>query len=182
MQMLFEFLPIILFFIAFKLKGIFVATAVAMAASAIQVIYTYVRHHKVDKMQVATFFIIMILGGATLVLHDETFVKWKPTAVNWVFALVFLASQFIGRKTMVQRMMEKAISVPDAIWTRLNLAWVAFFIVSGAANIYVAYNYSDNTWVNFKLFGLMGLTILFVIAQTIYLYPHMPKEAPPSEG
>ena len=120
-------------------------------------------------------------------LGDPTFIQWKPTLLNWVFALVFLTSQYIGKKSMVHRMMGAQITLPEAIWTRLNMSWVAFFIISGLANLYVAFYYGleldektrmDN-WVNFKLFGLMGLTFIFVSAQAIYLTKHMQEK--PSE-
>jgi len=170
MKLLFDFLPILLFFIAYKISGIYVATAVIIVASAAQVGLFWLKHHRVEKMHLVTLVLVVILGGATILLHNPLFIYWKPTIVNWLFALVFLGSQFIGQKNLLQRMLEGQITVTSQhVWLRLNIAWVAFFIAMGAVNLYVAFNFEENTWVNFKLFGMMGLTIVFVIAQSLYL-------------
>ena len=182
MKLLFDFFPILLFFVAYKIaddpadpqRGILVATAVAIAATVVQVSLYWWREHRVERMHLITLALIVVLGGATLLLRDEIFIKWKPTVVNWLFALVFLASQFVGRAPLVRRMMEQAVQLPEAVWARLNLSWVAFFLLLGFANLYVVYNFDTATWVNFKLFGLMGLTLLFVLAQGFYLARHMP--------
>jgi intracellular septation protein len=169
MKMLFDFLPILLFFIAYKLYGIYVATAVAIVASIAQVSLHWLKHRRVELMPIITLVLIIILGGATLLLHNELFIKWKPTAIDWAFALVFLISQIIGAKPLTQRMLEKNIQLPRPIWLRLNLSWIIFFSVMGLANLYVAYHFDTNTWVNFKLFGMLGLTLLFVIFQALYM-------------
>lgn len=174
MKFLFDLFPVILFFVAFKIpddpkQGIMLATGVAIIASIAQVAIYWAKFRRVEKMHLFTLAIIVVLGGATLVLQDETFIKWKPTAVNWLFALVFLGSQFIGKKNIVQRMMEATISAPDPVWLKLNLSWVIFFIVVGIANLYVAFNFDTDTWVDFKLFGVLGLTFIFVLAQGFYL-------------
>lgn len=187
MKLLFDFFPILLFFVTFKLfhdptQGILAATAVAIGASIVQVAWAWFRQRRVEPMHLVTLALIVVLGGATLLLHNEMFIKWKPTAVNWVFALVFLASQVIGEKPLVRRVMEKSVQLPDPVWTRLNLSWVAFFVVSGLLNLYVVYNFDTNTWVNFKLFGLMGLTLLFVLAQGAYLMRHLGSEQEAPEG
>ena len=174
MKFLFDFFPVVAFFIAFYIpenreQGIYLATAVAIAASFIQVTVYWFIHRRFEKMHLITLALLVILGGATLLLHDIRFIKWKPTAVNWAFALAFLGSQFIGKKTLVQRMMEQAVTVPKTVWTTLNLSWVMFFIVMGTANLYVAFNYSSEVWVNFKLFGILGLTLVFVFGQAIYM-------------
>jgi len=115
-------------------------------------------------------------------LHDEVFIKWKPTAINWLFALVFIGSQYIGKKTIIERMMGANITLPSAVWTKLNVAWALFFIILGALNLYVAFSFDTDTWVNFKLFGLMGLTFIFIIAQSFYLMPYIKEhEAPDSD-
>lgn len=177
MKLLLDFFPVILFFIAFKMYDIYVATAVAIAASIVQVAYVYIRNKRVEKMHLFTLGLIVILGGATLVLQDEAFIKWKPTIVNWGFALVFFGSHFIGKKTIIRRMMDSAISMPDFAWLRLSQMWISFFIFSGIANLYVAYNFDTDTWVNFKLFGLMGLTVAFLVLQVIYINRYMEKES-----
>ena len=177
MKFLYDFFPIVLFFIAYKLYGMYVATAVIIVASLLQVGFSWFRHRKVEKMHLITLVIVLVFGGLTLILQDPVFIKWKPTVVNWLFATAFLGSQFIGAKTLVERMMSTQIDLPPPVWRRLNLTWIVFFVVSGAANIYVAYNFSEDTWVNFKLFGVLGLTIAFIIVQAFYISRHLPDEA-----
>jgi len=169
MKLLFDLFPVVLFFIAYKMYDIYTATAVIIVASLAQVAYFYLKHKRVEKMHIITLALILVLGGLTLVLQDEDFIKWKPTIVNWGFALVFLGSHYIGQKPIVERMMGQAISLPELIWVRLSWLWIAFFIVSGITNLYVAFNYDTDTWVNFKLFGLMGMTIVFIIIQGLYI-------------
>ena len=177
MKILFDFLPILLFFIAYKIYDIYVATAVIIVASIAQVGLFWLKHHRVEKMHLITLVLVVILGGATIFLHNPLFIYWKPTIVNWLFALVFLGSQFIGQKNVLQRMLEEQITLTSqAVWLRLNMAWLAFFIVMGAVNLYVAFNFEENTWVNFKLFGMMGLTIVFVIGQSLYLAQYIMPE------
>ena len=174
MKFLFDFFPLVAFLIAFyypedREQGIYLAIQVLIIASTIQIIIYWLITRKFEKMHVITLALTVILGGATLLLKDVRFIKWKPTAVNWVFALVFLGSQFIGKKPIIRRMMDHAISVPDEIWTKLNIGWVVFFIFSGIANLYVVYNFSTEFWVNFKVYGLLGLTFIFAIAQAMYM-------------
>ncbi len=176
MKVLVDFFPILLFFIAYKIYGIYTATAVAIIASVLQVGYFWFKNKKVENMHLITLAIIVVFGGATLILEDELFIKWKPTVVNWLFAAVFLGSQFIGKKNIVQRMMGAVITLPPVIWVKLNYAWVLFFIASGVANLYVMYNFDTDTWVNFKLFGMMGLTFAFIILQGIFLMRYIKPE------
>ena len=181
MKFLFDFFPIALFFITFRFyddphEGVLAATAVAMAASALQVLLFWLKNKRVEKMHIITLVLITVLGAATLIFKDPVFIKWKPTAVNWAFAVAFLGSQFIGNKPIVKRMMAHAVELPELIWVKLNLAWVVFFTAMGFANLYVAFNYDLSTWVDFKTYGMLGLTILFVILQAIFLAKHMPDE------
>ncbi len=177
MKLLFDFLPIMIFFGVYKYTGdMIIATAVLIPATIIQMLVTWMRTHKIEKMQLVTLALVVVLGGATVLLKDKTFIQWKPTVVNWLFAVAFLGSQFIGAKTLVQRMMESAVALPAPIWTRLNLAWVVFFIVMGALNLYVAKTMSEEAWVNFKLFGMLGLTLVFIILQGIYLSKHISEK------
>lgn len=182
MKLLFDFLPVALFFVTFKLyedptEGVLAATAVAIVASVLQVTFTWLRNRRVENMHLITLGLIVVLGGATLLLRDETFIKWKPTAVNWAFALAFWGSKFFGGKTLVERMLSGSITLPRPIWHRLNMSWVVFFVAMGLLNLYVVYNFDTDTWVNFKLFGLMGLTFAFVIGQSVYLVKHIkPQE------
>ncbi len=173
MKLLFDFFPILLFFIAYKAYDIYAATLVAIVASIAQVGWARFKHGKVETMHLVTLGLIIVFGGATLLLQDETFIKWKPTVVNALFAAVFLASQFIGKKTIVERLMSASITLPAPIWIRLNWSWVIFFSTLAALNLYVAYGFDTDTWVNFKLFGMLGLTLAFLIAQGFYLSRHM---------
>jgi len=181
MKLLFDFFPIVLFFVTFKLyddphQGILAATGVIIVATLVQVGVTWFRQHKVERLHLITLALVIVLGGVTLLLKDEIYVKWKPTAVNWLFAIAFLASQVIGKKNIIQRMLESKVDLPAPIWSRLNLSWGLFFIVLGALNLWVVYHYDTNTWVNFKLFGLLGLTVVFVVAQSLYLARHIPPD------
>lgn len=208
MKQLFDFFPILLFFIIYKFyldlpdefilsvnqifpfmqmqpgeskHAIYLATLTAILATIVQVAATALVSKKVEKMHIITLILLLVFGGATLILKDPVFIKWKPTAINWLFALVFLGSQFIGKKPLVERMMGHALEVNDSsVWTRLNFAWVGFFIFSGVANLLVAFNFSEEIWVDFKLFGLMGLTILFVIGQAFYLARYIPTDDKPA--
>jgi intracellular septation protein len=211
MKLLIDFFPVLLFFGAYKLSGIYVATAVAIAASVAQVGWFWVRRRRVETMHLVTMGLLVVFGGLTIVLQDRTFIMWKPSIVNWLFAAAFLFSQFFGERTLVERMMSHAVEVPPATWRRLNLSWVVFFTVSGLANLYVASGFftaehallaaagqqqvdlahceqvlsgdllalcraaaaSEATWVNFKLFGMLGLTVAFVIGQAFYLARHI---------
>ncbi len=176
MKLLYDFFPILLFFIAYQAYDIYVATAVAIAASAAQVGWSWSRRGRVEPMHLVTLGLVVVLGGATLLLRDEAFIKWKPTVVNWLFAAAFLASQLVGRRPLVQRMMARTLTLPDPVWARLNLSWVAFFLLLGAANLYVAYAYDTDTWVHFKLFGMLGLTVLFVLGQVLYLGRYLERD------
>ena len=181
MKILFDFFPIVLFFVAYKMhddphQGFIVATVVIIVATAAQVLVMWLRERRVEKMHLAVLAIVVVFGGITLALDDEIFFKWKPTVVNWLFALVFLGSEFIGAKNVVRRLMESKVKLPGPVWTRLNMSWVLFFAVCGGLNLFVIYNYDTDTWVDFKLFGLMGLTLVFVLAQGVYMMRHMPEE------
>ena len=178
MKLLFDFFPIFIFFIVYKLYGIFVATAALMVSAVVQVGWSWFRHRRVDTLYWVTLGLTLVLGGATLLLQDETFIKWKPTVVNWLFAAAFLISRYVGSKPILQRMMSANISLPNVIWLRLNWSWIIFFTVIGAINLYVAFSghFTDDQWVDFKLFGMMGLTIVFVIGQAFYLSRHIKPE------
>ena len=176
MKLLFDLFPVLLFFIAYQWQGFYAATATAMAASAAQVLLLWIKKKKVETMYLASAGLIILLGSTTLFLKNELFFQWKPTAINWIFALVFLASHFVTKKTLIQRMMEKNISLPSVIWRRLSISWILFFFSMGAANLYVVYHFTMATWVNFKVFGVLGLTIFFIILQAIYLARHVSED------
>ena len=199
MKLLIDFLPIVIFFIVYKfapetielispllngeqiqlltdMPAIVLATAVLIPATMRKILYTKITTGKVKTMHLVTLALVVLMGGATVILQDKTFIQWKPTVVNWLFAAAFFGSRFIGDKTILERMMGQNLTLPAPAWQNLNYAWVAFFVFSGIANLYVAYNFSEDVWVNFKLFGLLGLTVLFIIAQSFYLYRFMNPE------
>jgi len=176
MKFLFDLFPIILFFIAFKFYGIYAATAVAMIATIGQIIYSKIRHGKVENMLIISGVLIIVFGGATLLLKDPTFIQWKPTILYWLFSVVLIGSQLLFKKNIMRNLMEKQISLPDPIWAKLNIAWAILFISLGVINLYVAFNYSQDTWVDFKLFGITGIMFVFIIAQTLVLTKYLPKE------
>ncbi|MEJ2608937.1 MAG: septation protein A [Candidatus Thiodiazotropha sp.] len=219
MKLLTDFLPVILFFVAYKIYGIYIATGVAIAASVVQVAYGWFRKGHLEKMHLVTLIILVVFGGLTIALQDRTFIMWKPSVINWLFGLAFLGSQFIGKKPLVQRMMESSIDIPTPIWKRLNLLWGLFFVVVGFLNLYVASDFFaaeqrlidfsgqqqidfddchnqfqgnelemcnvahslEESWVNFKLFGMLGLTIIFIILQAFYLARHLRETEPNTE-
>lgn len=172
MQLLVDFFPIIVFFAAFKLYGIYAATGAVIVAMALQIAFQWLRERTVNKMLLTSGILVLVFGTATLMLRDPIFIQWKPTIVYALFAAAFLVSHFIGSKTLVERAMGHVMELPGQTWRQLNWIWVAHFILLGIANIYVVYNYSEATWVNFKLFGTLGFTLLTVIGQAIWIAVH----------
>jgi len=175
MQLFVDYLPILIFFGAYFFKGIYFATAVLMVVMPVVLIVQWLMTRKINRIYLASTALVLVLGGATLMLRNPLFLYWKPTVLNWAIALVFLGSQYIGEKPIVQRMMESTAELTTEQWRRLNSMWVLFFMLVGCINIYVAYSFSEPTWVKFKLFGMLGLTIVFVIVQTIWLTVTMDK-------
>ena len=178
MQFLVDLLPVIAFFITYKLAGIFVATGVLMVGVLAQTAVSWIRHRKVSGMLLTSAILVLVFGGLTLLVHDATFIKWKPSVVSWLFAAAFLASQFMNGPTLVQRMLGENVTLETGDWKRLNMMWVVFFLVEGILNLYVAYNYDEATWVNFKMFGLMALTLLFAVVQGFWI-SRRPESADP---
>lgn len=199
MKLLVDFLPIVIFFAVYKMapdfinlispllsgeqvdalsamQPIILATAVLIPATMLQILYTRMTTGKIEKMHLVTLALVVVLGGATVMFADKTFIQWKPTVVNWLFAAAFLGSQLFTQRSIIERMMSANLTLPPEVWVKLNYAWVSFFIFSGVANLYVAFNFSEETWVNFKLFGLLGLTIVFIIGQSLFLYRYMNHE------
>ena len=178
MKLLFDLFPIILFFVAYKLVDIYAATAVAIAASFAQIGWLKLRAKPIEPMQWTGLAIIAVFGGLTLLWHDETFIKWKPTVLYGLFALVLAGGRLFFGRDLIRSAMGKQLSLPDPVWTRLNLAWMLFFAVMAVLNIAVAYSFSTDVWVNFKLFGTLGLTLAFVVAQGFYLSRFLEEEKP----
>jgi intracellular septation protein len=183
MKFLFDMLPVIAFFIAFKVWDIFVATAVAIGTTMLEVAYLKARGRKVDTMLWVSLGIIVVFGGATLVLHDEVFIKWKPTILYWMFSGTLAVALLAFRKNLIRALLEpQNLLLPDQAWGKLNWAWAGFFLFMGLLNLYVAFNYSTDTWVNFKLFGATGLLMIFVILQAPFLARHMVHKDAAAEG
>lgn len=176
MKFLFDLFPIILFFVAFKLWGIFTATAVAIAATLLQVAWVAFRHRKVDPMLWVSLGVIVVFGGATLVLHNQKFIQWKPTALYWLFAVGLTVARYGFRKNVIESMMGKQLTLPHAVWDKLNIAWALFFVVLGFANLYVVGNFTESQWVNFKLFGTTGAMVVFIVVQSLWLAKYMKEE------
>lgn len=178
MNFLYDFIPIILFFLAFKMFGIYVATAVGIIVTALQVLINALWKRKLDKQQLITLIVFVIFGGMTLYFHNPLFVKWKPTVIYWIFGIVLFFSQFIGEKPLMQRMLESMLeknqtTISNHVWRNINAAWAIFFTLLGGLNLYVAYHFSTDAWVNFKLYGTLGLVFVFSFAQSIYLARNM---------
>lgn len=186
MKQFIDFIPLILFFIVYKLEpravelaghtymlgGIFSATAVLIISSVIVYGTLFLLQRRLEKGQWLTLVACLVFGGMTLAFHSETFLKWKAPVVNWLFTLAFAGSHFIGDKPLIQRVMGHALSLPQAIWLRLNLAWIMFFLVCGFANLFVAFTFHE-FWVDFKVFGSLGMTVLFLVGQGVYLARHI---------
>jgi intracellular septation protein len=172
-KFLFDLFPVILFFIVFKTMGIYAATAAAIIATLAQIAWVKYRHGKVDGMLIASGVIIVVFGGATLLLHNEAFIKWKPTVLYWLFAVVLFAAEMFWNKNLIRAVMDKQLVLPESVWRKLNHAWAGFFATMGLLNLYVAFNFATETWVNFKLFGTMGLMLVFVVLQSLFLGKYM---------
>jgi len=169
MKFLFDLFPILIFFLVYKIAGIFAATGVAIGVSILQLGIFWFIYRRIEGMLLVSCLLVVILGSITLLLHNEIFIKWKPTVIYWVFALAFLGSQWIGDKPIVERMLETNLALPHSVWLRLNMSWTLFFTFVGFINLYVVYHFSTRTWVNFKLLGIVSLTLLFLIGQGLYI-------------
>ncbi|MDR2014920.1 MAG: septation protein A [Azoarcus sp.] len=197
MKIFFDLLPVIFFFAAYEISGFFpdgahalvtnwlasdipsdqapilIATFVAIVATVLQIGIVWLKHRKVDRMLWISLIVIAILGGATLAFHDDAFIKWKPTALYWLFGLILFVSDMVFRRNLIRRMLEGQIRLPDPIWQGLSLAWALFFVMLGTLNLYVAFSFSQNTWVIFKLFGCTALVFVFALVQGLYLSKHL---------
>ncbi|HLU78126.1 MAG TPA: septation protein A [Burkholderiaceae bacterium] len=178
-KFLFDLFPLILFFIAFRFADIYTATAVAIAAGILQFLWLKLRGKTIETMHWINLGVIIVFGGATLFFQNDAFIKWKPTVLYWIFGSALLGSQWFFGRNLMQKLMGGQIDMPEAAWNRLNLSWAGFFVVCGAINLYVAFSgqFTESQWVNFKVFGLMILMILFVIAQSFWLGRYMKEDA-----
>lgn len=176
MTFLYELLPLLVFFTMFKIAGIYVATAALIVVTVAQLAIDWWRTRTVKKMPLITAALALVLGGLTLAFHDPAFIKWKFSVVYWLLGFSFLVSQFLGKRPLTARMLEEKIALPDLVWRRLNQLWSAFFILLGFVNVYVIYHFSTAAWVNFKVFGVLGATVVFVLLQAAYIARHLPAE------
>jgi intracellular septation protein len=163
-----DFLPITIFFIIYKTKDIFAATLALMIATLLQVAYEFITKKKVPMLQVVSLILILIFGSTTILLHDAQLIKWKVTIVSWFFAIAFFVSSYYFKKPILQKLLESNIKMPTATWRRFNNSWGCFFLFQGLVNLFVMYNFSTDIWVDFKLFGMLGMTLVFVIAQGFF--------------
>ena len=174
MRFLFDYFPIICFFIAYKFWGIYVSTAAAMAVSVFQIGAYWIRFCRFEKFHVITLIFILLLGGCTLIFHQAIFIEWKPSIVYWIFSIILLSSHFFGKHTLIRQIFKEKIELPIKTWSRLNLSWGLFFLILGILNLIVAYHFDINTWINFKLFGISGLVLIFILGQVFYIARHVP--------
>ena len=186
MQSLLELTPLVAFFVAYSTGGIYVATAVLMGTMALLLIVDYVRTRKIPTMHAISTVLVFLFGTATLILHNQRFIQWKPTVFFWLLSVALLGSMWIGKQTLVQRLLSKAldgqVNVPQSTWRKLNLLWVVFYALLGVANLLVAFNTSEATWVKFKVIGLTVLTLVFTGAQVAWLLKQQPAEAPSTQA
>ncbi|AWB67718.1 septation protein A [Saccharobesus litoralis] len=176
MKTFLEYLPLIAFFAVYKTVDIYWATASLIATSALQIAYDYYLHKSVQKRHLIFFGIALLMGTLTIAFQDDTFIKWKVTVVNFAFALGILISSKVFNKNPLKAMLGNELKLPSTLWDKLAYAWTGFFLFCGALNLYIAYNFSQAFWVNFKVFGLTGLTLIFTVITIALLYPHLPKD------
>ena len=183
-KLLFDLFPLILFFVAYRFADIYTATAVAIAAAVVQILYLFVRRRKIETTHWINFAVIVLFGGATLWLESDAFIKWKPTVLYWIFGAVLLGSQVLLKRNLMQKFLADKIDLTDQGWRGLNVSWALFFLLAGALNLFVAFSgyFSESAWVNFKVFGLTVLLILFVVGQSFWLSRHMKTPSTPLDA
>lgn len=177
MQLLFDFFPVIAFFVAYKLTDIYVATGVIIVAVIAQTAIQWVRHRKISSMALISAVLVLIFGGLTLWIRDEMFIKWKVTVVNWLFATGFIVSHYLGERPMIQRMLSGNVELDRTHWLKLSWMWIGFFLFLGTINLYIAYNFSTDVWAAFKLYGMLGLTLVFALLQGVWLASKIPADS-----
>ena len=181
MKLLIDFFPIALFFAVFKLWGIYPATAVAIVATIVQIAYLRFKLGKVEPMQWVSLGVIVLFGGATLLAQDENFIKWQPTVLYWLMGAALLVGQLLLRKNLIKSLMGGQVQLPDHAWNTLNWAWSGFFAAMGGLNLWIAYHFDTDTWVNFKMFGGLGLMLLFILVQAVYMSRFMQEKPQDSQ-
>ena len=181
MKLLIDFFPIALFFAVFKLWGIYPATAVAIVATIVQIAYLRFKLGKVEPMQWVSLGVIVLFGGATLLAQDENFIKWKPTVLYWLMGAALLVGQLLLRNNLIKSLMGGQVQLPDHAWNTSNWAWSGFFAAMGGLNLWIAYHFDTDTWVNFKMFGGLGLMLLFILVQAVYMSRFMQEKPQDSQ-
>jgi len=176
MKQFFEFIPLIIFFIVYKMVDIYAATGSLIVTTGLLLAYNFFKYKKVEKMHVITFVMVLVFGSLTLILHDDVFIKWKVTVIYILFTIALTVSQVFFKKPIIKQMLGKEIDLPDNVWNTLNSAWAIFFLVLGLLNIYVAFYMAQEVWVNFKVFGLLAATLIFTVLSGVYIYKYLPKE------
>lgn len=176
MKQFLDFLPLIVFFVFYKVYDIYMASGALIAATALVLVYSWYKFRKLEKMALITFILVTVFGGLTIAFHNVEFIKWKVTVIYALFAGALLFSQWVMKKPLIQRMLGKELTLPDQVWNRLNYAWALFFLLCGLANIYIAFWLPENIWVNFKVFGLTALTLVFTLFSGLYIYRHIPQD------
>lgn len=176
MKQFFEFIPLIIFFAVYKMIDIYAATGSLIITTGLLLAYNYFKYGKVEKMHIITFLMVLVFGTMTLVFHDDTFIKWKVTVIYILFSIALLASQYIFKKPIIKQMLGKEIVLPENVWSNLNLAWAIFFVLLGLLNIYVAFYLAQDIWVNFKVFGLLGATLVFTLLSGVYIFKYLPQD------
>lgn len=171
-----EFLPILSFFVTYKFYDIYIATIVCIAFVILQMLYSFFVNGKIEKVQLITVLAIIILGSTTILLHDEMFIKWKPTVLYWIFSFAFILSKLFFKQTLAEKIMQNKVMLSSQNWVQLNNICAVFFMLMGLINLWVVYNFSTNVWVNFKLFGGLGLSVLFSLIVAIFIQKNTVNE------
>lgn len=182
MHAIFEYLPLIIFFVFYKFGDLYWATGSLIVTSALQILFYVVKKQPIPKRNWVFFGLIAVFGGLTIFFHDDAFIKWKVTIINGLFAVALIVSNSMFNKNLIKELMGEALDLPLTIWNKLNIAWALFFVTCAILNIYIAYNFSQETWVNFKVFGLMGMTFVFAISTVFSLYKYLPQDEENSES
>ncbi len=177
MHAVLEYIPLIIFLLFYKFADLYWATGSLIVTSALQILYYLIKKEKVPTRNWIFFALIAVFGGMTIFFHDDAFIKWKVTIINEFFAIALLVSHYVFNKNIIKQFLSESLTLPEPIWTKLNLAWAVFFALCGALNLYVAFNFDLDTWVNFKVFGLTGLTLVFAVGSILSLYKYLPQDS-----
>jgi intracellular septation protein len=177
MQMILDFLPVAVWFVAYRLYGMYVATATIIVVMAAVIAFQWWRHGKVSNMLLISGILVAVLGGITLLYRNPVFFQWKLTVTDWLFAAAFLGSRYIGKRTLTERMLGQAVDLDTRVWRELNMIWVLNFFITGALNVYVLLNFDESTWANFKVFGSLGISLLTAVITFAWISWRVPDRS-----